>query len=89
MYLYFHAAYFLYIDQYVLVSMNLSFRAEKEKQSLILEIDGLSTSLDSANKAAQHANSKAESLDDQVRRLKAQLDDLTRQNQVNTAAKAA
>lgn len=55
-------------------------KAEKERQTLILEIDGMSTSLDSANKAAQHASAKAEALEDQLRRLKAQIDDLTRQN---------
>ena len=41
-------------------------RAEKEKQVLILEIDSLSTQLDSSNKAAQHNAAKAEALDEQV-----------------------
>jgi len=63
-------------------------KAEKEKQSLILEIDAVSTQLDSANKAAAHNASKAEALDEQARRLKAQLDDFSRQNQDLNGIKA-
>lgn len=63
-------------------------KAEKEKQTLILEIDSVSTQLDSANKAAHHNASKAEALDEQVRRLKAQCDDLSRQNQDLNGIKA-
>jgi chromosome segregation ATPase len=56
----------------------LCCRAEKEKQALILEIDGLSTQLDGSNKARAHAESKLEGLEDALRRLKAQVEDLTR-----------
>jgi myosin heavy chain 6/7 len=62
----------LYIDPH--------HRAEKEKQALIIEIDSVSTQLDASNKARAHAESKLEGLDDAVRRLKAQVDDLTRSN---------
>lgn len=56
-------------------------KAEKEKQSLIIEIDAVSTTLESANKARQAAENKADNMEDQLRRLKAQVDELTRNNQ--------
>lgn len=62
------------------MTMLYNCRVEKEKQQLILEIDSISTSLDSSNKARAHAEAKAEGLDDQCRRFKAQVDDLSRQN---------
>ena len=55
-------------------------RAEKEKQSLVIEIDTVLSQLDGATKARAHAEAKAEGMDDQIRRLKAQVDDLSRQN---------
>lgn len=53
---------------------------EKEKQHLVIEIDSLSTAFDGANKAKIHAESKLDNLEDQLRRAKIQIDELTRQN---------
>lgn len=55
-------------------------KIEKEKQVLIVEIDGLSTSYDQANKARAHAESKVDGLEDALRKLKAQVDEFARQN---------
>lgn len=74
-------------DQIEFLSRGKS-KAEKEKQTLILEIDSVSTQLDSSNKAAQHNAAKAEALDEQVRRFKAQIDDVSRQNQDLNGIKA-
>lgn len=63
-------------------------KVEKEKQTLIIEIDSISTQLDGSLKAMAHANAKAEGLDDQVRRLKAQVDELTRANNDMNGLKA-
>lgn len=68
--------------------LDIVCRSEKEKQTLILEIDGLSTQLDSSNKMAQHASAKAEALEDTVRRLKVQVDDFGRQNHDLNSLKA-
>jgi len=56
-------------------------KVEKEKQTLILEIDAVSSQFDSANKARAHAESKAEAAEDALRRLKAANEDFARQNQ--------
>ena len=46
----------------------------------MVEIDTVLSQLDGATKARAHAEAKAEGMDDQIRRLKAQVDDLSRQN---------
>ena len=46
----------------------------------MIEIDTVLSQLDGATKARAHAEAKAEGMDDQIRRLKAQVDDLSRQN---------
>lgn len=55
-------------------------KIEKEKQTLIIEIDSVSTQFDAAMKAKAHGDAKIDGLEDQLRRLKAQVDELTRQN---------
>ena len=47
---------------------------------MVVEIDTVLSQLDGATKARAHAEAKAEGMDDQIRRLKAQVDDLSRQN---------
>jgi len=53
---------------------------DKEKQTYIIEIESLSSAFDGANKAKIHAESKLENLEDQLRRAKVQIDELSRQN---------
>merc|ERR1719376_524917 len=54
-------------------------RVEKEKSQLLVEIDGLQTSLDVVSKAKAAAEGKLEGLDASVGRLKITVDDLTKQ----------
>jgi len=63
-------------------------KSEKEKQQLIIEIDSVSTQLDGALKAGAHSAAKAEGLDDLCRRLKIQVEDLTRGNNELNGLKA-
>lgn len=63
-------------------------KADKEKQTFVIEIDSLSTALDGANKARVNAESKLESLEDALRRLKSHNDELLRQNQEFNSWKA-
>ena len=62
-------------------------RAEKEKQSLIIEIDSLQVQVDSLAKAKSSADSKIDSLDASNRSLKGQVDDLTRQLNESNASR--
>jgi len=55
-------------------------KAEKDKQTLLIEVDNLTTLLDGANKAKAHAESRLGGLEDELRRLKAQNDELARLN---------
>lgn len=56
-------------------------KADKDKQTLVIEIDSLTSALDGSNKARVLAESKLEGLEDALRRLKTQNDELARQNQ--------
>lgn len=62
-------------------------KADKERQQLLLEIDSVSMQLDAATKAKAHAESKLEGVDDALRRLKQQVEDLSRQNHDLTGVK--
>jgi len=53
---------------------------EKEKQTYIIEIENLSTAFDSANKAKLHYESKFGDLEDQLRRARLQIEELSRLN---------
>jgi len=55
-------------------------KAEKDKQTLVIEIDSLSSLLDAANKAKAHAEAKVGGLEDSLRHMKTQNDELLRVN---------
>jgi len=74
-------------DQLEHLNRNKS-KTEKDRQVLIVEIETLSTALDSANKGKVHAESKLDGLEDLIRRLRAQVEELTRQNQDLNGLKA-
>lgn len=56
-------------------------KVEKEKQQLTIEIETYTSQLDASNKAKSYSDSKLEALEEQVRKLKIQVDELTRINQ--------
>jgi len=56
-------------------------KVEKEKQQLTIEIETYSSQIDAFNKSKSYSDSKLEALEEQVRKLKAQVDELTRVNQ--------
>lgn len=53
-------------------------KVEKEKQSLVIEIEAVASQLETANKARDYAESKLDGMDDQLKRMKIQVDELTR-----------
>jgi len=63
-------------------------KGEKDRQILIVEIETINTALESATKGKAHAESKLDGLEDLIRRLKAQVEELTRQNQDLNGLKA-
>jgi len=63
-------------------------KVEKDKQQLTIEIETYTSQLDASNKAKSYSDSKLEALEEQVRKLKLQVDELTRINQELVTVKA-
>jgi chromosome segregation ATPase len=55
-------------------------KSEKERQHFVIEIETLSSGLDGANKARIHAEARLDSLEEQLRRAKLQVEELTHLN---------